>query len=750
MATTTAYSLTEQLANLESARILALSDANFYPSIISTILPIVGRDAPQVELRRWGADFLAETFANPTLSGSMKETLSVTALDCLKGLVEREEDGDVLKGCVMMATSVYPWVVRWIVNNPYDTHTWEKMSAIKARILRIWDSTAIGVRLCCIKFAQKVVSVQTAGNEADPRRDPRDINLAMIPPNNAILVTRNLEAEASGLLDRLLSIFQESPSDAILIDATINSLATLIRARPQLSNKILNALLSFNPLKQANSPMTSKLRVVVKSMEKTVRLLLIHILKRDPQNPSANKIHQYIEKMSRSRIEIFEEASRKRGPPEPTDALDAAKRQRIETQASKQMKLHVPLLSDGPHTVAELFTIGADAGLQAFDVSTLEEDMAIKISVLILQKTDPDILNQAIQGIRQRFAALLAPPPHLVVPPIPEPQQQPVVPEVKSPLLGVDDEDDDYEPDLYPTEDTEQILNKLDNAPHKGPEPEPKSEYTEIAPFTLPNPPALSAEETNLVGNGTVARVFGVMSKLEDASKKPKSGINRLAAGSSDKDAWITIISRLATRSTFGIDRAGDSVKSEATSLNETIRQSLYGYTIADFRKRIDIAVAWLCEEWYNDQLQNKSGDDGPLHYEYWALKIFDGFKPYLDARDKILTRFLGEIPELSVGILERVKNLCSDPAMVNLALTSLLYLVIMRPPVREAALDAVEEIWATYDDAKTMAAKYLIKWRPGFEARYKAEEEKTYENESDSKVDEIMADAARVNEAAS
>ena len=65
-----------------------------------------------------------------------------------------------------------------------------------------------------------------------------------------------------------------------MIDATLNSLSILIRSRPSISNKILNAILSFNPLKLANSPMTPKLRVMVKSMEKTVRQLLIHVNKR--------------------------------------------------------------------------------------------------------------------------------------------------------------------------------------------------------------------------------------------------------------------------------------------------------------------------------------------------------------------------------------------------------------------------------------------------------------------------------------
>lgn len=69
-------------------------------------------------------------------------------------------------------------------------------------------------------------------------------------------------------------------SDAILIDATLNTLSIVIRARSHVANRILNVILNFNPLKQANSPMTPKLRVMVKSMEKTTRLLLIHVNKR--------------------------------------------------------------------------------------------------------------------------------------------------------------------------------------------------------------------------------------------------------------------------------------------------------------------------------------------------------------------------------------------------------------------------------------------------------------------------------------
>jgi len=280
-------------------------------------------------------------------------------------------------------------------------------------------------------------------------------------------------------------------------------------------------------------------------------------------------------------------------------------------------------------------------------------------------------------------------------PPLPV---NPVAPSTQAPMhLDVEDDDDDYEPDFYPAEDTEQILNKLDNAPPEEPEPKPKTDDVALGPFTLPHPPALTVEQTTQAGSGTVSRVFGVMATLEEPVKKPKSGMNRLAASASDRDAWVTIITRLATRAAGGLEGPSNGIKSETPSLSDSIRQSLYVYILEDFRKRIDIAVAWLCEEWYNDKIQQKLEDDPVLHYEKWAIKLFDGFSQYLDAMSsKVLTRFLGEIPELSSVLLAKVKALCRDPAMVNLALTSLLYLVMMRPPVRDEALDAVESIWQT------------------------------------------------------
>lgn len=115
------------------------------------------------------------------------------------------------------------------INNPTDESTWQKMAAIKSNILRRMDSAAPGVRICCIKFVQRVVQTQTPGLISDPRvrtlgsstlayiynltdqqrPEQNEISLALVPRDHPLIPPQNLEAETSGLLDRLLGILQE-------------------------------------------------------------------------------------------------------------------------------------------------------------------------------------------------------------------------------------------------------------------------------------------------------------------------------------------------------------------------------------------------------------------------------------------------------------------------------------------------------------------------------------------------------------
>lgn len=116
-----ALSLPDQLNQLEAARKIVLGDAGLYPQIVSGILPIVGANA-RPELRRWGAEFLAETFASPAFTSALKENSAVGILGTLKDLLEIPgEDAGVVKNVVQTAASIYTYVFRYMYVWPHSS-----------------------------------------------------------------------------------------------------------------------------------------------------------------------------------------------------------------------------------------------------------------------------------------------------------------------------------------------------------------------------------------------------------------------------------------------------------------------------------------------------------------------------------------------------------------------------------------------------------------------------------------------------
>ncbi|KAL1957994.1 hypothetical protein VTO42DRAFT_5206 [Malbranchea cinnamomea] len=719
-------SIVEQMSQLDAARNLVLGDAAFYPQIVSGILPIIGPNA-RIELRRWGAEFLAETFASPAFAQQPKQKLSTEVLQTVLELLDIPgNDVAVVKSAVQAAASIYPLIFRHIVDHPDDSATWEKMTAIKQTILRKWDTSPPGVKICCIKFVQKVVQVQTQGVISDPRRpEKNETSLAIVPRNHALLVLPNIEAETSGLLDRLLNVFYDNSTDPLMVNATLNCLAVLLRTRPSTANKILDAILNFNPLKNATTPLTPTGRVNIKSMERTTRALLVNVLKRNPNHPLAGRMQQYIERLAQSRNEILaEETLKKRpAPTEPTDMVDSAKRARLGAETPPQLR--IPPLPSGPISYAQLFTLTEDAGLTSFDVKQLPADLVVKITVPLLAKVDGEALDQAIGAVRSRYLTLCKKQAFEKNLPAQQPAAEP-------------EDEDEYEPEYEPMDVT--VPPPASETEATAPAEEPPLDLA-LGPFVLPQPPPLSQEEASQLGKDTIQRVFSMITTLEQPSKTSKGsvqnvGFGRLAASSLDRDSWLTLLTRLATRASAGLDDELEEVKkleagarndsltsAQRRGLADSIREMLYRYVLEDFRVRMNAAASWLNEEWYNDQIQLKHAEehgedfDGasvPRHYDRWVMRVLEGILPYLDARDnKVLIRFLSEIPALNPALIDKVKTLANDPERVNLCVQALHYLVLMRPPTRELCLDALEDLYKNVEEARPLLVKVLQKWRP-------------------------------------
>lgn len=106
--------LVEQMSQLDAARNLVLGDAAFYPQIVSGIIPIIGPSS-RLELRRWGAEFLAETFASPAFAEEPKQKLSTEVLHVIQELLDIPGgDVAVIRSTIQAAASMYGLVFRHV------------------------------------------------------------------------------------------------------------------------------------------------------------------------------------------------------------------------------------------------------------------------------------------------------------------------------------------------------------------------------------------------------------------------------------------------------------------------------------------------------------------------------------------------------------------------------------------------------------------------------------------------------------
>ncbi|KAI7511607.1 hypothetical protein KC347_g3209 [Hortaea werneckii] len=662
------------LFQLDQARNIVLTTPSVYPQVVPGVLGVIG-GAAALELRRWGADFLAETFASPVLPAEEKQKLGLPALDTLRAYLNRkeergeDEDGQVIKSAVQCAASLYPLVFRHTVaEKGGDAESWAKMAAIKSAILRRMDSASAGVRICCVKFVARVVQVQTPGLISDPRRpEQNEISLALVPRDHPVIPPSNLEAEASGLLDRLLGVLQDNLTDALVVTATLNSLATLVHRRASVSNKVLTTILNFNPLALAGTGrMDGKDRVAIRSMARTTISFLLNVLKRNPQHPFAGRLQQRTEQLRHHLNEVFIEGreGKRKVPDEPTDGLDDSKRRRIDTEAAngatpvqqhpyqqqppqqqQQSQLSLqqsyPPLPPGPVTVAQLFTLSQDPNAAGFHVASIPQQIVSQLVPPLLQSIDPQRFEGAINAVRSRFLNLAT-------------SQQPPSALDAARAANGDDEEDDYDPSspaTFPGAQEAQVLNQLDQMA-----PEGEDEALAIGPFVLPPPPPLSEEERREYEVVAQERIFSQLAKL-DATKSNRSAttgnlvpglVRVLSVGGQDREGWVGLITRLATRTTFGLgdeEEEGEVegnddgiVKSEEDAtgqrdeeddersmkavtgkegkdlkkrnqspspfhLADRIRAALRDYVTSGFRQRIDVGIAWLNEEWYADRL---------------------------------------------------------------------------------------------------------------------------------------------------
>ncbi|KAF9916578.1 hypothetical protein BX616_003394 [Lobosporangium transversale] len=181
------------------------------------------------------------------------------------------------------------------------------------------------------------------------------------------------------------------------------------------------------------------------------------------------------------------------------------------------------------------------------------------------------------------------------------------------------------------------------------------------------------------------------------------------------KADWMSIVSRLLTRA---FTRESGASEGTASAVDKGVKERMVDYICKDFKQRRELALTWLHEEWYYDGICQREAadmDDREPQYLWCLYKILDGItsgSTQLDLRDRGLTRFLLEVPELPDGAVDIIQKYCDDPARAQLGMACLRDVVNLRPPSRARALEILLSYTTHPEKAqRSMAIVTAKKW---------------------------------------
>ncbi|KAI0255985.1 Symplekin tight junction protein C terminal-domain-containing protein [Lactifluus subvellereus] len=687
-------------------------------------------------LRRWVLELLHFGIARAPLAVDTRSNLALQSLDVLAALLN-DANAWTVKVAVQTFAGVYPLLFRRLCTNRNERLQWDTLTRAKTRIieLALAPNTQAGVQYAAIKFLQKVILVQSRG-VADPRlQNKNDPNLAMVPGDHPFINAAALESEGVALLQRLITdLYMKQNPD--LISAILNSWSGLVKLRPGLVQILVSSLTLWTPAPLLGLPFAS-----IRSVEKSVRILLTHISRSQAGSNFTREINDALTKQAqRMEQAATEERARKamatqaqadsRKRPSSAVALgeEDAKRQKVEADPNPD----------------------ATALLAAFDFTTLPVAIITELIVTNLQAFSEEAFQARINAYRRpslapATVAAPAPVPAVAAPvspaalekavaaenaapvkmpptmpaadrareralaqassaPVDEPSSSSRVKEEPVDPLQMDmDEDIEYEPDqlnleLEPMNEDDETLDAA------------KLDANELLPleYQVPPPSVLGEEERAAMVKSVVTRI---RQSSGDLAVGPQTG---------GRDMWMLLLVRMITRVVDPDNGKGKEVNSSADAdvemeeemvelyeRQDRLRRVLCDYIMADFSGRIRLATTWMNEEWYNDQMRLLADNGWRPNYEVWLNQIVAEYQSRLDRKDRMFARFLLDLPSVPSDVFTLLRDLSTEPDRMQVGFQTLRDFVTQRPTLRGDAMTILLEL-TTHPEKVTRNAAIL------------------------------------------
>ncbi|KAH8929649.1 hypothetical protein BT69DRAFT_1256010 [Atractiella rhizophila] len=631
------------------------------PILYTTLISMLGGSSRQ--MKHWIVSLMEFAICRNPATMESRTQLVLQSLDHILKLLS-DPELSIQKRAIQCFTTAYPLLFRHACGTTSDAKLWEKVVSGKRQVLELWKSDAVALKLAGMKLVQKIIQTQSKA-APDPRLHKTDPNLGHCPSHHPFLRVNALEEEAKQLLVECVTLLFNSKSPDILT-SLVNALIVLVKSRPSNAELVIQSLTNWTP-----DALASLSALQIKSVEKSIRIGLAHLLRTGHAGAHATTINTFLARQttrmdvaaSEARAAREAEASRKRQII--TDELSSNKRRKI----SKDKREAGP-----PKSLYEVLTGPDYAGnpLAEFDASTLPSNLVVDLVMATFQSLADERLQQAILPIRQELDGFTE----------------------------------------YEVQDDSKV-NPLNLGADDDEEMEFKTEQAAI-PSTAPPD---ETEDPLPSRSGLFARPFKIqMPKKQNPSTK--SDISKLAisqisqelkpfAGDSDYGAefWVFLVSRLAARVPQARPDKGQDV----------LRQTLFDFVLADIGTRMELARLWLNEEWYTAEVTlGVLGETSKDCYFYWLTELLDQIREKSSNQDKEFMRFLSDLPEIPNEQIKRLVDMCTNCDQMQLGFTALRDLCMLRPNVRPTALDALFSLAVHSDKAtRNPAILTLKRWVP-------------------------------------
>ncbi|KAF8273075.1 Symplekin tight junction protein C terminal-domain-containing protein [Lactarius quietus] len=695
-------------------------------------------------LRRWVLELLHFGIARAPLAVETRTQLASWSLDVLAGLLNDSSPWTV-KIVVQTFAGAYPLLFRWLCANRNERPQWDTLSRAKSRIIELmWaPNTHAGVQFAAVKFLQKVILVQSRGI-ADPRlQNKNDPNLAIVPGDHPFINAAALETEGVTLLQRLITdLYTKQNPD--LISAILNSWSSLVKLRPGFVQIVVSSLTLWTPAPLLGLPFAA-----IKSVEKSVRILLTHISRSPAGTNFAREINEALNKQTqRMEQAVADERTRKAAA---AQAQADARKRPLAPATSGEEDSKRPRVEADPNA-------DATALLTAFDFTTLPVALITELIVANLQAFSDEVFQERVYAYRHPAPAssIAAPAPvsaatapvsaavlensvtsesttRARTPPtmpaadrareralaqgssaqLDEPSSSSRVKEEPMDPLQMDmDEDIEYEPDslnleLEPMQEDDDALAGAE------------LDVDQLIPldFQLPPPSVLSETERAAAVKSAATRIW------------QSSGDLAIGPHIGGRDMWMLLLVRMITRVVDPEDGRGkakaegegegegkkssdadvemDEEMVELYERQDRLRKVLCDYIMANFSGRIRLATTWMNEEWYNDQVRLLSDNGWRPNYEVWLNQIVAEYQLRLDRKDRMFARFLLDLPSVPSDVFTLLRDLCTEPERMQIGFQTLRDFVTQRPTLRGEAMNILLEL-TTHPEKVTRNAAIL------------------------------------------